>query len=728
LRIAPRAELDIWLTPRLLAAARARGDAGAASTAALRLAELLTGEEERAVARLRAAELSRSSDPEGAVALLRAAVAGSPHHPTAAEELAETCELAGEWREAAEAWEGLARATGVRTRSAERFYRAGRMWEERLSDPERARAAYTEASERDVTHGDVFDRLAGILQRAGDHESLARLFDQRLNAGGDTADMVELYVKQAQLYQNLSDFTNAKSALRAALALQPERLDALRNLANLCLEDEDWRGAAEVLIRIARVRKEREELRWVFYTLGDIYDRHMPDPRRAEAAYQRVLKLLPQDAPAMERLAALYEREGQYEKAAEIFTELARIDVDPESNRAHRLKLSELFERLGDARKSEQVLEEARKTAPTDLSVLRALAEFYRRQNAGNALAMHLSRAVNDFRHALEADLGDAAAWPGLVELLSWRGDPDAAAAAASAAQALGIVDVEMSKIVDAKGSAAGKGGAAAFEVIDELLAPPDLPPPTRMMFRLAGEALERSLPFDVAAYRAERIGARDTAIRPIAIETARWFGIAEPQIFVTSAAPRVCVPVYSNPVTLLIGSELIGLTDEREKLFVLVRALKIAHAQLSVVVRAQQQEVLALIGGLVQSYDPHHQPRGADPSHVAEAARRVAKNVNRKVRDELGPLVFEMAGSRGYDPARFAMAASEWGNRTALLASGSAPAAFSALAKLSGERELPADPTARIAMLTRFPEAASLLTFAISDAHFEARRRAGRR
>ena len=31
-----------------------------------------------------------------------------------------------------------------------------------------------------------------------------------------------------------------------------------------------------------------------------------------------------------------------------------------------------------------------------------------------------------------------------------------------------------------------------------------------------------------------------------------------------------------------------------------------------------------------------------------------------------------------------------------------------------------------RLALLTRFPEAASLFTFAISDAHFEARERAG--
>ena len=723
---ATRAELDLWLAPRVLAAALATGKPDEAKLAARALASLVSSPLERASARVRAAELVAEDDPEAAEELLREAVQAAPLHPRAAEALAEACLRRGDAEAAAEALELGARASQVPSRAAALFYQAGTIWLEKQNDVERARGAFELASERDVTFGDLFERLQKMLQDSGDHARLADLYQQRLSAGGDTPQLVELYVKQAELRQQISDTEGAKSALRSALALSPERLDALRSLANMCLDDEDWRGAAEVLIRIARIRKEREELRWVFFTLGDIYDRHMPDPQRAEAAFKRVLKLLPQDVAAMERLAKLYERENQLDKAAEVLAELARFDADPDSNREHRLELAQVFEQLGDARKAEQVLDEARKNAPTDLAVLRALAQFYQRQNASNALAMHLNRAVNDFRHALEADLGDAAAWPGLVEVLGWRGYVDSAAAAASAAQAIGLVDVEMSKLVDSRGAAPSGGQGAASDSLDEILAPPLLNAPTRAVFKLAGEALEKALAFDVAAYRAEKIDARDTSIRPIAMEVGRWFGTGNFELYVTSAAPRVCVPVYSNPITILLGSELVGITDDREKLFVLVRAFKIAKAQLSVVVRAQPHEVLALMGGLVQSYDVHHAPAGVDPNHIAEAARRVAKHVSRKARDELGPLVYEMSGRPGYEPARLAMAASEWGNRVALVASGSVPAAMSALAKLSGERELPADPTARIAMLQRFPEAASLLAFAVSDAHFEARKRAG--
>ncbi|MFK7990298.1 MAG: hypothetical protein AB8I08_30030 [Sandaracinaceae bacterium] len=718
-----KAVLDLWLAPRVLAAAEAGDDQELAYRATHALTEAFASPFEVASLHLRAAELG---GPDTALANLRAAVEICPTHPLAAEALGHTAQAEGDLEAAAAAFQAAAPNAEVRRRAAELFYRAGVIYQDELGDLERARTALEPASERDVTYEDVFDRLKQLLEEMDDLEGLSSLYATRLAAGGDTAELVELYIKQAGLRQRVSDLAGAKNALRSALALAPERVEALRDLANLCLDDEDWRGAAEVLIRIARLRKEREELRWVFFTLGDIYDQHMPDPRRAEAAFRRVLKLLPQDTPAMERLAALYERENHFDKAAEMLAELARVDLDPDANRAHRIRLSALHEQLGDARKAESVLEEARRNAPTDLEVIRTLAEFYQRQEAANALAMHLSRAVNDFRHALEADLGDAAAWPGLVEVLRWKGAADSAAAAASAAQALGILDVEMSKLVDSRGAAPPAAAKAASEVLDELLAPEILSAPTRAVFRLAGEALEKSLPFELSAYHAEKVGPRDTSIRPIAMEVGRWFGVSDPQLYVTSAAPRVCVPVFSNPVTILIGSELLGITDDREKAFVLVRAFKIAVAQLSVVVRAQPHEVLALVGGLVQSYDPHHAVPGVDEAHIAEAARRVSRNVSRKARDELGPLVFEMAGRPGYDPSAFAMAASEWGNRLALVATGSAPSAVSALAKLSGERELPADPISRLSILQRFPEAATLLAFAVSDAHFESRRRVG--
>ena len=83
--------------------------------------------------------------------------------------------------------------------------------------------------------------------------------------------------------------------------------------------------------------------------------------------------------------------------------------------------------------------------------------------------------------------------------------------------------------------------------------------------------------------------------------------------------------------------------------------------------------------------------------------------------------------GAPEYDPTKLAMAASEMGDRIGLLATGSVPAALNALLKLAGETNAGSDVAARVASTKRSPEAHSLIAFAISEAHFEARKRAPR-
>jgi hypothetical protein len=72
-------------------------------------------------------------------------------------------------------------------------------------------------------------------------------------------------------------------------------------------------------------------------------------------------------------------------------------------------------------------------------------------------------------------------------------------------------------------------------------------------------------------------------------------------------------------------------------------------------------------------------------------------------------------------------MAASELGDRIGQIATGSVPAALNALLKLAGETSPSNDVAARVASTKRSPEAHSLIAFAISEAHFDARKRPAR-
>ena len=126
-----------------------------------------------------------------------------------------------------------------------------------------------------------------------------------------------------------------------------------------------------------------------------------------------------------------------------------------------------------------------------------------------------------------------------------------------------------------------------------------------------------------------------------------------------------------------------------------------------------------------MRHYDPHFAPPGVNSSALDDAAKRFGKALNNKVRDELYPNVYEMLGGATFDAMRLGAAASEFGDRVALVATGSVPAAVSALLRLGGVDVPPQDPR-RTEAVRGVVAARGLIGFAIADAHFEARHRSG--
>lgn len=728
--LAEASERDPWLARRAMWIAVRRGDRSLARVAGLEVAEGLESPDERASEAMHASSFVDASSDERVrhetFEALRAFRVGAPTHPLLAEEVARLAALAGEHEQAGVAFEEAARDARSARRKARLYVAAADAYEESSVDPARAIAALEEASRADVTYDGVFDRLRVLLERAGDDARLAALIGRRIQAGDDASVSPSLLLAQASLLEKSNDRAGACEALRRALTHaregSPEHLATLKRLAELLLLEEDYRGAAEALIRLAKLRREVEELRWIFFELAGIYDRHIPDVRRAEAAYRRVLKLVPDDLPAMERLAELYRREGMRPQAVEMLEALVKTEISPDRVRAHQLALAAIFEEAGDARRAEQALETARRASPTDIETLRALAEFYGRQKAHPALTMHLNRATRDFRSALESDLADEAAWIGLVEVLGWRHRRGGAEAAASAAVALGIVDVELAKLVDARGAATACSDVLSSPEVEDAIAPAALSSGTREVFKRLGPFLDKVFALDPRGYRAERVGPKDAASR-LGDEIGRWLGVSELELWAAPASPRLSSPIGAQPVAVLVGREILALPDAEQR-FLLARSIFLARAGLASLLRAPLHELTAMLVYVAQQFDPEFQLIGVDPGLVHEQGRRLAKIAPKRALEELGPLVLEMAGMPGFDASTLVMAASELGDRVALVGTGAMPAALDAILKLSGLPTDMMDVASRVATLRRAPEALSLVHFAISEAHFEARQR----
>lgn len=667
-----------------------------------------------------AAHAERRGDFERARVALDDAFARDPSHTAIAIERATLLDSSDENGSAAVAHEAAAALCHTEAQAIVHLLRAAEHHEANGAN-DRARTVLETAHERSPSNPAILEALSGALERWADYPRALETLERRIELGGDPAELLPAHRKRAALAERLGRADVARVAYDDILAIEPTDGQVLQRAAELAIAAEDGRAAVDALIRLARIERDPAALVAIFRALGDAYERLSPDPRRAEASYRRVLQLEPADAIANQQLVGILNAQSRWPDSLIVVD--AFDAAAPGSRLAQELRFSVArgLEGSGDARQAEQLLEGVRKAAPTDAAIVLEMARFYERQGAKPALSMHLNRAAADLRRAFE-EAPSRAPLEGLLEVHRLRARADAFACAAATAATLGVSHALQGQAL--RDHVDGAGKRANDVQVDEVVAPRSLPDGTRGVLRLAGEAIERAFPFDARPFKTEKLG-KDVPIRTEALRAAELFGFDDVVVLVTAAAPRICVPVSAHPFTIVMGRELPVITTEREREFLFVRAAKIAASGLSFAMRLQGAQVAQAMFALVRAHDPQFAPPGIDVATLEEPARVIAKATSNQ--SALGALCLEMAARPSFEPHRFGIAAAEWSDRIALVATGQTHAGVSALLRLGGhDLDTATDFDSRLRLVRAMPEAFGLLAFSLSDAHAEARVRAG--
>src|SRR5205823_10664995 len=179
----------------------------------------------------------------------------------------------------------------------------------------------------------------------------------------------------------LGDRERARAELKSVLQQDPAHLEALEMLGNLHYEDQQWNEAAEILIRRARIEKTRPAMKDIFYKLGIIYSQHTPDPKRAIASFQRVLKADPEDRSALEHLSSIFLKEWDWRGALETTQRLAELEEDKPKKVAHLHRVAKVYEEgFKDARNALGALRMALDLDPMYLPSIGELARSEERR------------------------------------------------------------------------------------------------------------------------------------------------------------------------------------------------------------------------------------------------------------------------------------------------------------------------------------------------------------
>ena len=250
--------------------------------------------------------------------LYRRAIETDPKHAPGYLNLGAALEALGEPEGAADAYRAL---LGIDAANPHASYNLGRLRfaagaaaeaEPLLRDALRARREFPEA--RIV--------LACALDAQGKLEAAAAELDGARDFGG-------LFI-QAGILRRLGRLDAAASALRRALALEPDNLDAHAALSQVLDAQGDHRGAAGALEAILRQRPQWAE---ALYNYGAALNKLMR-PREAEDAFRRALQAEPRFVRARRMLGGVLLGQCRVDEALALYREAPR---EPE------LESAELF-------------------------------------------------------------------------------------------------------------------------------------------------------------------------------------------------------------------------------------------------------------------------------------------------------------------------------------------------------------------------------------------------
>jgi tetratricopeptide (TPR) repeat protein len=708
----------IWTLRQAAAHARATGKHALAIEADRQLIARTERPAEAATLSLRAAEAAvASSDIEAARELLTRAIELVPQHFVAHLALANVAEQVGDSPGSAASLEAAAEASASPQERARNLYRAATLWQDKAQDIPRARAALEKVSEIDPSYEDVFLRLQTIYIAAGARAELAALLERRLDAVTDPAERIEMEVLRGRALADVGDTAAAKRALTAALDANPDHIDALSAFANVSASEQDWLDAERAWIHLARLLPEPERQVETYMRLGELYDERLPNPERAELAYQEILKRVPGDEAARERLVALYKRIGDAPRAIEQQTILINNAEAPEAKCRRTTELASIYEATGDTKKAETTLLQARKTWPKDDVALGALARFYQRTQQTTALNVLLDRALADARRALSTGRFEVQLFGTVATVAELRGRADAARIAQSVVSTLDGGDAAMD----------GAGPAAADPRLDELLAPEVVTASFRELLKRTGPLLDTAVPYDLTAVRAAPLPPQQGEIAEHIRALAEAYGFADISIQVSSVLGAVCVPASAHPPTLVIGQPLLASPREDVRTFLIHRALKILQTNSGAFSRTAPIDLWPLLAAYLKAFNPSWTPQGVEAARLNDAYGRITKALGGSPDPQLGLLAADVIGTIGNRASTLNTAINGWGNRAALLAIGDPNIALSGIAWASGNVNAP--PAAgkdRTTWIGRNAEARDLVVFLVSDAYSDARAQLG--
>ncbi|HUS65668.1 MAG TPA: tetratricopeptide repeat protein, partial [Kofleriaceae bacterium] len=256
---------------------------------------------------------------------------------------------------------------------------AGEIAISKLNDVRGALNQYRRLLELQPDHERAYLRATVLLEKLSDHAGLFDLLAARASATRDPEARATILRRQAELQRDhLGDPGAAVATLKQAIALHPQDVDAYLMLAPLEEQQRWWQDAADRWRRVAELTAGNETSRTARLREAEIRERELGDREAARVILEELI-VDPDDREAAGCMAQLCERIGQWDRARDLYTNLAQTSKSAAERAGHLLSLSGVLQGgFSDQHGGQRAIDEAFALALGDADVVAALENRYR--------------------------------------------------------------------------------------------------------------------------------------------------------------------------------------------------------------------------------------------------------------------------------------------------------------------------------------------------------------
>jgi len=273
---------------------------------------------------------------------------------------------------------------------------AAEVFETKLGDLDSAFAVLQAAFNIDYSNEETSRALERIATAANKWGELLNEYNGIVQQIEDPMERCELWVKIGRWYgEHLDRPDYGIQSLHQALELNPESVNALRELASFHRRAGDAAQLAETLGRIVPLEQEPDVQARTLLDLAEVQETGLQDIPAAVESHRRVLELDGESEVALDALARLHEAQGEWNELVGVLTRRVAIMDDPDEALVLRKRIGYVQETaIQDPAAAIETYRDIVASEPTDREALQALERLY--LGGGN---------LEDYLETLEAEL-----------------------------------------------------------------------------------------------------------------------------------------------------------------------------------------------------------------------------------------------------------------------------------------------------------------------------------